>query len=131
MTDKKKSPNPNSLANLKPIHSSEHARMMQKKGVEKRKENKAKREALALAAKEFQECGIDMPSAYDTLKILQARAIAEDDHDEIARIAALLLPYEMPRLASQEVAVSNKIEDLTEEELRLLMEEDDEDDSDE
>ena len=128
MTDKKK-PSANSLANLRPIHTSEHARKMQAASVESRLANKARREALRDAADAFQKENIEVPSAYDTLQILLARAIQEDDHDEISRIASLLLPYEKPRLASQEVAMTNVVEDLSEAELIALLKEEDDDDA--
>ena len=46
---------PNSLAQLRPVMDSETAREMQARGAEKRRQNKALREAMRLSASEFKK----------------------------------------------------------------------------
>ena len=64
---------PNSLAQLRPIMTSDKAKEMQAKGAETRRRNKALREAMKISASEFKKIRDDviteMPSAVDILKV--------------------------------------------------------------
>ena len=43
--------------------------------------------------------------------------------DEATRIATLLMPYEKPKLAAQDISISNDVGDKTDEELAALAKE--------
>ena len=125
----KKPMHPNSLANLRPIKAGDpegtaRANHMREKGLETRRKNKEEREAMQAAVKAFQDLGVDhLPKAVDVLRISMAKAISDGDPDEITRLAALIAPYETPKLASQEVSQTVTYEGKTEEELLALAEE--------
>ncbi len=93
---------PNSLAQLRPVIDSDTAREMQAKGAEKRRQNKALREAMRLSASEFKkirdEVVSEMPSAVDILKVQLAKAIEIEDQETIERLAIALAEYEQPKL---------------------------------
>ena len=93
---------PNSLAQLRPVIDSDTAREMQAKGAEKRRQNKALREAMRLSASEFKkirdEVVSEMPSAVDILKVQLAKAIEIKDQETIERLAIALAEYEQPKL---------------------------------
>ena len=78
---------PNSLAQLRPVIDSERAREMQAKGAEKRRENKALRDAMRLSASEFkkikEEVISEMPSAVDILKVQLVKAMQVEDQETI------------------------------------------------
>ena len=61
------------FAQLRPVIESDTAREMQARGAEKRRQNKALREAMRLSASEFKkirdEVITEMPSAVDILKV--------------------------------------------------------------
>ena len=93
---------PNSLAQLRPVIDSETAREMQARGAEKRRQNKALREAMRLSASEFkkikEEVIADMPSAVDILKVQLVKAMQIEDQETIERLAIALAEYEQPKL---------------------------------
>tara|TARA_E500000305_G_scaffold93447_1_gene81966 strand:- start:635 stop:1036 length:402 start_codon:yes stop_codon:yes gene_type:complete len=93
---------PNSLAQLRPVIDSDRAREMQAIGAEKRRENKALREAMRLSASEFkkikEEVIADMPSAVDILKVQLVKAMQIEDQETIERLAIALAEYEQPKL---------------------------------
>jgi len=93
---------PNSLAQLRPVIDSDRAREMQAIGAEKRRENKALREAMRLSASEFkkikEEVIADMPSAVDILKVQLVKAMQIEDQESIERLAIALAEYEQPKL---------------------------------
>ena len=88
---------PNSLAQLRPVIDSERAREMQAKGAEKRRENKALRDAMRLSASEFkkikEEVISEMPSAVDILKVQLVKAMQVEDQETIERLAIALAEY--------------------------------------
>ena len=123
MSDDKKYPSgthPNSLKNLVSFDNAKDANAMREKGLETRRRNKAEREAMQQAVKAFQELDISVPDSETVLKIAMTKAIAANDMDEATRIAALLMPYEKPKLASQEISLENKLDDKTDEELEEM-----------
>jgi hypothetical protein len=123
MSDEKKYPNgkhPNSLKNLVSFHNAKDANAMREKGLETRRRNKAEKEAMQAAVKAFTEVGVEVPDSETVLKIAMAKAISVNDMDEATRIAALLMPYEKPKLASQEISLDNKLDDKSDEELEEL-----------
>ena len=123
MSDDKKYPSgthPNSLKNLVSFDNAKDANAMREKGLETRRRNKAEREAMQQAVKAFQELDISVPDSETVLKIAMTKAIAANDMDEATRIAALLMPYEKPKLASQEISLENKLDDKSDEELEEL-----------
>ena len=93
---------PNSLEQLRPVIDSDRAREMQAIGAEKRRENKALREAMRLSASEFkkikEEVIADMPSAVDILKVQLVKAMQIEDQETIERLAIALAEYEQPKL---------------------------------
>ena len=111
---------PNSLKNLVSFGEARDPEAMRKKGLETRRRNKAEREAMQQAVQAFQDLDIKVPDSETVLKIAMSKAIAAGDMDEATRIAALLMPYEKPKLASQEVAISQGVSDKTDEELEDL-----------
>ena len=93
---------PNSLAQLRPVIDSDTAREMQAKGAEKRRQNKALREAMRLSASEFKkirdEVITEMPSAVEILKVQLVKAMQVEDQETIERLAIALAEYEQPKL---------------------------------
>tara|TARA_R100000963_G_scaffold34096_1_gene27138 strand:+ start:1509 stop:1910 length:402 start_codon:yes stop_codon:yes gene_type:complete len=93
---------PNSLAQLRPVIDSDRAKEMQEKGLEKRRQNKAIRDAMRISASEFKkirdEVITEMPSAVDILKVQLAKAIQVEDQETIERLAMALAEYEQPKL---------------------------------
>ena len=114
---------PNSLAQLRPVIDSETAREMQARGVEKRRQNKALREAMRLSASEFKkirdEVISEMPSAVDILKVQLAKAIEIEDQETIERLAIALAEYDQPKLQRiDQTSLALDTADLSEEDLQ-------------
>ena len=114
---------PNSLAQLRPVIDSDRAREMQAIGAEKRRENKALREAMRLSASEFkkikEEVIADMPSAVDILKVQLVKAMQIEDQETIERLAMALAEYEQPKLQRiDQTNLSLDTSELSEEELQ-------------
>ena len=114
---------PNSLAQLRPVIDSERAREMQAKGAEKRRENKALRDAMKLSASEFkkikEEVISEMPSAVDILKVQLVKAMQVEDQETIERLAIALAEYEQPKLQRiDQTNLSLDTSELSEEELQ-------------
>ena len=114
---------PNSLAQLRPVIDSETAREMQARGVEKRRQNKALREAMRLSASEFKkirdEVISEMPSAVDILKVQLAKAIEIEDQETIERLAIALAEYDQPKLQRiDQTSLALDTADLSEEALQ-------------
>jgi len=93
---------PNSLLNLKPVYSSEKGREMQKKSVESRMANKAKREAMMMTAKEWKKMGTevlnDLPPAIDIMKMRMLQHMSNGEFDEATELAKVIAEYEQPKL---------------------------------
>jgi len=93
---------PNSLAQLRPVIDSDVAREMQARGAEKRRQNKALREAMRLSASEFKKIRDDviteMPAAVDILKVQLVKAMQVEDQETIERLALALAEFEQPKL---------------------------------
>ena len=93
---------PNSLKQLRPIINSEHAKKMQAKGAETRRQNKALRDAMKLSASEFKKIRDDviteMPAAVDILKVQLVKAMQVEDQETIERLALALAEFEQPKL---------------------------------
>ena len=93
---------PNSLAQLRPIMTSDKAKEMQAKGAETRRRNKALREAMKISASEFKKIRDDviteMPSAVDILKVQLVKAMQVEDQETIERLALALAEFEQPKL---------------------------------
>ena len=131
MTDKKtangKIPSghhPNSLANLKSWKDSGAAEAARLKGLETRRRNKEEREAMKHAVAAFKDLGqADLPPAVEVLRIAMTKAIAASDMDEATRLAALIAPYETPKLASQEITQNVTMTEQSDEELASLAKE--------
>ena len=112
------------LQNLKPIDSAERANELREKGLETRRRNKAEREAMKETLELFKSMGTDeVPQGVDVLRIAMAKAIMQEDLDEATRLAALIAPYETPKLAAQEINVTNEVADKSDEELAALAKE--------
>lgn len=113
---------PNSLKQLRPYMDSEKAKQMQAKGAEKRRQNRALREAMKLSASEFKKIRDDiiteMPSAVDILKVQLVKAMQVEDQDTIERLAIALAEYEQPKLQRvDQTTLAVNADDLSEEEL--------------
>jgi|TARA_Y200000002_G_C22362055_1_gene529498 hypothetical protein len=114
---------PNSLAQLRPVIDSETAREMQARGAEKRRQNKALREAMRLSASEFKkirdEVISEMPSAVDILKVQLVKAIEIEDQETIERLAIALAEYEQPKLQRiDQTSLTVDAAELSEEDLQ-------------
>ena len=114
---------PNSLAQLRPVIDSETAREMQARGAEKRRQNKALREAMSLSASEFKkirdEVISEMPSAVDILKVQLVKAIEIEDQETIGRLAIALAEYEQPKLQRiDQTSLTVDAAELSEEDLQ-------------
>ena len=113
---------PNSLKQLRPYMDSEKAKQMQAKGAEKRRQNRALREAMKLSASEFKKIRDDiiteMPSAVDILKVQLVKAMQIEDQDTIERLAIALAEYEQPKLQRiDQTTLAVNADELSEEEL--------------
>ena len=113
---------PNSLKQLRPYMDSEKAKEMQAKGAEKRRQNRALREAMKLSASEFKKIRDDiiteMPSAVDILKVQLVKAMQLEDQDTIERLAIALAEYEQPKLQRvDQTTLAVNANELSEEEL--------------
>lgn len=113
---------PNSLKQLRPYMDSEKAKEMQAKGAEKRRQNRALREAMKLSASEFKKIRDDiiteMPSAVDILKVQLVKAMQVEDQDTIERLAIALAEYEQPKLQRiDQTTLAVNADELSEEEL--------------
>ena len=119
---------PNSLKQLKPYMDSEKAKQMQAKGAEKRRQNRALREAMKLSASEFKKIRDDiiteMPSAVDILKVQLVKAMQVEDQDTIERLAIALAEYEQPKLQRiDQTTLAVNADELSEEELAAKIQE--------
>ena len=112
------------LNNLRPIDSAERANELREKGLEVRRKNKAEREAMKETLELFKSMKLDeVPQGVDVLRIAMTKAIMQEDMDEATRLAALVAPYETPKLAAQEITQNVTHSDATDEELARLAEE--------
>ena len=114
---------PNSLAQLRPVIDSERAKEMQEKGLQKRRENKALREAMKLSASEFKkirdEVITEMPSAVEILKVQLVKAMQVEDQETIERLAIALAEYEQPKLQRiDQTSMALDVSELSEEDLQ-------------
>lgn len=117
---------PNSLANLKPLHSKEHLIKMQKMGVKASAEARIKRTAMKKTIRELRMISDDimgdMPTGLEVLKITMMQAIVDKDLIEASRLAAIISEYEQPKLQRTETINKNyDFKDLTDEELKEEM----------
>ena len=117
--------NENSQANLKEFEG-DWAREAQRRSVESRKRNKAQREELRQRLIEnldyFEQMGdIEFPSGEQVLETALAQAITNNDMDEATRLAAILLPYQKPKLQAQRLTVKDDASDMTDAELNELV----------
>ena len=113
---------PNSLAQLRPIMTSDKAKEMQAKGAETRRRNKALREAMKISASEFKEIRDDviteMPSAVEILKVQLVKAMQVEDQETIERLALALAEFEQPKLQRiDQTSLALDAGELSEEEL--------------
>ena len=119
---------PNSLKQLRPYMDSEKAKQMQAKGAEKRRQNRALREAMKLSASEFKKIRdaiiTEMPSAVDILKVQLVKAMQVEDQDTIERLAIALAEYEQPKLQRiDQTTLAVNADELSEEELAAKIQE--------
>jgi hypothetical protein len=110
--------------NLKKITSSEMAREYQKRGLEVRKANAEARSQFKFTAKVFADLLKEIPemSPLDVIKMAMVKALQEDDYVEAARHAATLAEYKSPKLQRIDQTVTSKTSDLSDEELRRIIE---------
>ena len=115
---------PNSIKNLKPIRDAKTANERREKGLEVRRANKEKRAEMAKTLDLFKRMGYeDIPKGLDVLRIQMANAIINEDMDEATRLAAIVAPYETPKLQAQEITQTVTHEDASDEELARMAEE--------
>ena len=96
---------------------------MQEKGLQKRRENKALREAMKLSASEFKkirdEVITEMPSAVEILKVQLVKAMQVEDQETIERLAIALAEYEQPKLQRiDQTSMALDASELSEEDLQ-------------
>ena len=115
--------NPNSLKNLKPIRTKEHAREMQLKSAESRKAKRALAKRMNKSIADFNKMKksldlSDAPSALDYLRFRMMELIAEDKHIEAQELAKELVEFETPKLSRVDQTNRNyNMEELSDEEL--------------
>ena len=106
--------------NLVLIDSPERAKEMQLKARAARDRNAAERKELKAfidSLGDMEEVAAKMPKAVDVLKIQLAKATLDEDAERITQLAALIAPYETPKLAAQEITQTNiDLKDLSDEE---------------
>jgi hypothetical protein len=112
----------NSLSNLKRI-TSETARANQLKSAASRSLNNKLAEDFKITAKAFQTALKDLPqlSSLDIMRMAMMKALSEDNYDDAARYAAQIAEYENPKLARIEQTNTNKISDLTDDDLYRII----------
>jgi hypothetical protein len=113
---------PNTLAALTSITNPDVAREYQKRSTESRKMNLEKIYEFRAKAKLMKSYMKDLPgtSALDVLRMAMHIALDKEDFDEAARYAGMLAEYEMPKLARIESTVTNRIEDMSDEDLKKI-----------
>lgn len=115
---------PNSLANLRSFTDADRANIAREKGLETRRKNKARRDAMQQALAAFKGLSEEeIPTGIDVLRVAMMEAMARDDADEVTRLAAIIAPYETPKLASKEVTVNDNLGDKSDDELAELVRE--------
>ena len=90
-------------ANLTPMEKgSKQAKEIASKGLEKRRENMVKREAMRQAVAAFGNNKLDATedlTSLDTLRIIRNMYIVQGDLDKAADISKVLAEYEAPKLS--------------------------------
>jgi len=111
-----------SLANLKMI-TSDTAREMQQRSTASRLHNIEVAAELKINAKAFSKVMADLPtlSPLDILRMAIHQAMGKDNWEDAARYAAMLAEYEQPKLARLESTVTNRTEDMTDEQLQAII----------
>ena len=113
--------------NLQLIDNPEMAREYQRRGVEARKKNQARVQALkdfATAIGQDFEVSDSTPSALDILKFCMIKAIHDEDFEIAAQYAEKIAPYESPKLAATQVTeITRNLSDLTDEEFAAKLKE--------
>jgi hypothetical protein len=86
--------------------------------------NLAIQEEFKLNAKAFQKIMGDLPqlSSLDVLRMAVHTALAKDNFEDAARYAGMLAEFEAPKLARIESTVTTRTENLTDEELKAIVE---------
>jgi hypothetical protein len=115
---------PKSLAHLKPFNS-ETARINQVKSMQSRLLNLAIQDEFRINARAFQKVMGELPklSSLDILRMAVHTAIAKDNWEDAARYAGMLAEFEAPKLARIESQVTTRTENLSDEELKAIVEE--------
>lgn len=117
---------PNSLANLKVITNREMAKDYQLRSAESRKRNT---EAIKALTEEF-NCSAEVVKkvlasvdikALDVIKMSMMDALSKQNYEDASRYASQLAEYEAPKLSRLEQTNVNKVEDLTDEELKEIL----------
>ena len=72
------------------------------KGLEVRRENKARRETFKAVAKDFEQLQKELPDldALGVMRITMLHYLEQDNLEDAMRIATLIAPYERAKLAS-------------------------------
>jgi len=112
------------LLNLKP-YDSDTARVMIEKSRVSRMANIAIREAFHLTAKNFLAIQKDLPqiSAVDVLQMAVLHALKDDNFEDAARYAGMLAEFQSPKLMRTESVNLNITQNLTDDELRIIIDE--------
>jgi hypothetical protein len=114
--------NPKVLQNLKPFNA-DNARKMQEKAVASRNLNTAIRENLRITAEQWNKVKAEIPKM-DPLEVLEmcmVKALADNDVEAASRYASLLAPYRSPKLQAIEQKITTDVQDMSDEELRLMI----------
>jgi len=113
---------PNTIAGLKSIKTTEMGQEYQRRSVVARKMNSERVAEFRAKAKLMKSYMKDLPgtSALDVLRMAMHIALDKEDFDEAARYASMLAEYEVPKLARIESTVTNRIEDMSDAELKRI-----------
>jgi hypothetical protein len=118
--------NPNSIANLKVITSSSMARELQAASIIAKNRNFA---ALKEMTEQFQ-CSQDTVKkalatidikATDVIRFSMMDAMNKQNWEDASRYASQLAEYEQAKLSRVEQNITNKVEDLSDEELKEIL----------
>jgi hypothetical protein len=118
--------NPASIANLKVITSPEMARKLQAASIISKNRNF---EALKRMTEEFQ-CSQDTVKkalatidikATDVIRMAMMNALKDQNYEDASRYASQLAEYETAKLSRVEQNITNKVEDLSDEELKEIL----------
>jgi hypothetical protein len=113
---------PNTIAGLKSITSKEMGQEYQRRSALSRSMSYEKVAEFRAKAKLMKNYMNELPttSAMEVIRLAMHISLDKEDFDEAARYAGMLAEYEMPKLARIESTVTNRMEDMSDEDLKKI-----------